>query len=590
MLSWLRRKAHSARVYLLGGLLGVVGGVAGCTEEEMFPEETPYAGEIKDDVTDKKGKAHFVDSGSLEDVVIQVQDKEEKPVSDASVIFFDGDDHEAYYVTDPSGRYLPSLVVFPHNSVHTIPLCEAEERYCVTQVFGENDEFLRAFLSWQDGVREEEAHYVSTIDREDRVLANKIGMFVVKLGAGQAIAGIATFAGADVGLSEGLESIAKDLAGNLTPVIPDYPRWDIYTRRFKKGVHEAIRRTARGLEGWSVYVPSNIPWTVSIEYQQERQEGRFRLDWEGTDKTEYDKIPEGFLPRSDLTILEGETRGSDLRYKPKIFREDTGELIFSFAEPNSGRSISWGTYNGTYRIQVATVDEVGNQSEPKVERFIVNHGQERPQEGMQSQPPRTPEPQNCIPYRTRECSQDGLWVLLVTACTQHETTPVKDCITTNGPNYRCVEGECVEQQQPPPPPQARCTSDGDCITDYCKAGVCAQPINYENCHDQRKNGGESDIDCGQVCPTKCDLEEFCLTAADCVTNYCNFGMCEERQQPEPENGICGTYRIGPPELLELSEGCNRDYLYDIPWGEFYMEIDSRNVRAWINEADGLHQE
>ena len=209
---------------------------------------------------------------------------------------------------------------------------------------------------------------------------------------------------------------------------------------------------------------------------------------------------------------------------------------------------------------------------------------------MQSQPPRTPEPQNCIPYRTRECSQDGLWVLLVTACTQHETTPVKDCITTNGPNYRCVEGECVEQQQPPPPPQARCTSDGDCITDYCKAGVCAQPINYENCHDQRKNGGESDIDCGQVCPTKCDLEEFCLTAADCVTNYCNFGLCEERQQPEPENGICGTYRIGPPELLELSEGCNRDYLYDIPWGEFYMEIDSRNVRAWINEADGLHQE
>ncbi len=119
---------------------------------------------------------------------------------------------------------------------------------------------------------------------------------------------------------------------------------------------------------------------------------------------------------------------------------------------------------------------------------------------------------------------------------------------------------------------ATCTTDGDCITDFCNLGVCAQPTcedkirnqgesavdcsgpckkcendiscvrnddcisnfcNAQNvcqlasCDDSVKNGQEVDADCGGTCPNKCEKGKFCLKNEDCETSKCNFGMCEE---------------------------------------------------------------
>lgn len=119
---------------------------------------------------------------------------------------------------------------------------------------------------------------------------------------------------------------------------------------------------------------------------------------------------------------------------------------------------------------------------------------------------------------------------------------------------------------------ATCTTDGDCITDFCNLGTCAQPTcedkirnqgesaidcggpckkcendvscvrsedcisnfcNAQNvcqlasCDDSVKNGQETDADCGGTCPNKCAKGKFCLKNEDCETNKCNFGMCEE---------------------------------------------------------------
>ncbi|MBS3141837.1 hypothetical protein J4464_00435 [Candidatus Woesearchaeota archaeon] len=42
----------------------------------------------------------------------------------------------------------------------------------------------------------------------------------------------------------------------------------------------------------------------------------------------------------------------------------------------------------------------------------------------------------------------------------------------------------------------------------------------ENCDDLRKNGDETDVDCGGTCPEKCLEGEFCEDNSDCRTGYC----------------------------------------------------------------------
>ena len=69
----------------------------------------------------------------------------------------------------------------------------------------------------------------------------------------------------------------------------------------------------------------------------------------------------------------------------------------------------------------------------------------------------------------------------------------------------------------------QCLQNFDCISNYCEAGTCAQPL----CNDSIKNGFESDVDCGGISCGKCILNQTCNFNTDCQSNYCNaLGKCD----------------------------------------------------------------
>jgi hypothetical protein len=68
-----------------------------------------------------------------------------------------------------------------------------------------------------------------------------------------------------------------------------------------------------------------------------------------------------------------------------------------------------------------------------------------------------------------------------------------------------------------------CTSGADCSTGVCALDVCAAP----SCSDGVKNGDEGDIDCGGF-DSNCDFcvdGRHCNVAYDCESDSCVDGVC-----------------------------------------------------------------
>lgn len=59
-----------------------------------------------------------------------------------------------------------------------------------------------------------------------------------------------------------------------------------------------------------------------------------------------------------------------------------------------------------------------------------------------------------------------------------------------------------------------------CPTGECRGGQCIAPT----CFDGRKNGNETDVDCGGSCP-KCGTGKRCQGAGDCASGFCAQGRC-----------------------------------------------------------------
>ena len=66
-----------------------------------------------------------------------------------------------------------------------------------------------------------------------------------------------------------------------------------------------------------------------------------------------------------------------------------------------------------------------------------------------------------------------------------------------------------------------CTLGADCTSTTCTAGVCAQPT----CTDKAKDGKETDVDCGGLCPP-CSDGKSCAFASDCTSGVCTAGLCQ----------------------------------------------------------------
>jgi len=69
-----------------------------------------------------------------------------------------------------------------------------------------------------------------------------------------------------------------------------------------------------------------------------------------------------------------------------------------------------------------------------------------------------------------------------------------------------------------------CNVGSDCTSLVCQSNVCRVP----SCSDGVQNGGESDVDCGEVCGLKlCPSGDTCFTNADCTSMVClATGKCQ----------------------------------------------------------------
>ena len=71
---------------------------------------------------------------------------------------------------------------------------------------------------------------------------------------------------------------------------------------------------------------------------------------------------------------------------------------------------------------------------------------------------------------------------------------------------------------------AKCTTGTDCQSGLCTGGVCVAPP--ATCGDGKKDGTETDVDCGgSVCPP-CGTNKDCVKPTDCVSAVCTGGMCQ----------------------------------------------------------------
>lgn len=96
------------------------------------------------------------------------------------------------------------------------------------------------------------------------------------------------------------------------------------------------------------------------------------------------------------------------------------------------------------------------------------------------------------------------------ACGVQASPPGTPCDEEGG--SKCDgEGSCVE-----------CLADDECPTKLCQLGVCAPA----SCGDGIKNGSETDVDCGGLCPQTCGDGQGCVGGGDCQSGVCTNNTCK----------------------------------------------------------------
>ncbi|APR83575.1 Hypothetical protein A7982_08924 [Minicystis rosea] len=65
---------------------------------------------------------------------------------------------------------------------------------------------------------------------------------------------------------------------------------------------------------------------------------------------------------------------------------------------------------------------------------------------------------------------------------------------------------------------------------------CPQDPQCPSCSDGKKNGDETDVDCGGTCPAKCAASRACNKAGDCESGVCTGGNCAEPAGPGCNDG------------------------------------------------------
>lgn len=101
-----------------------------------------------------------------------------------------------------------------------------------------------------------------------------------------------------------------------------------------------------------------------------------------------------------------------------------------------------------------------------------------------------------------------------------DATPAATCtdVKKNGfeTDIDCGGGSCPKCAN-----AKTCALAADCASGICTGGVCAAA----SCTDTTKNGAETDVDCGGGTCSKCADTKACVAPTDCVSGLCSGGKC-----------------------------------------------------------------
>jgi hypothetical protein len=121
----------------------------------------------------------------------------------------------------------------------------------------------------------------------------------------------------------------------------------------------------------------------------------------------------------------------------------------------------------------------------------------------------------------------------------------------------CGGGTC-----PPCEQGQSCKSNADCDAVPCSAAQYGPQVCTANlCLDGVQDGTETGVDCGSSCPTGCPVGDGCLTNSDCASAACDFlsgkcvaGTCADARRDGDETDVdCGG---SCPAQCALSQGCS----------------------------------
>ncbi|MDQ3781002.1 MAG: hypothetical protein M3354_10740 [Chloroflexota bacterium] len=136
----------------------------------------------------------------------------------------------------------------------------------------------------------------------------------------------------------------------------------------------------------------------------------------------------------------------------------------------------------------------------------------------------------CVNTRTNEahCGACGR------SCGEHEICLLGGCIDHCQDGLHDVdEGDedCGGAHCEPCANGKTCNEDADCTSDFCDSdGTCQD---FHSCSDEQKNGHETDVDCGGPDCGGCTDGKACFINADCENNFC------DRPADSTEAGVCG---------------------------------------------------
>ncbi len=117
----------------------------------------------------------------------------------------------------------------------------------------------------------------------------------------------------------------------------------------------------------------------------------------------------------------------------------------------------------------------------------------------------------------------------------------------------------------------KCVIDTDCITGICnqQTKLCSETQITDTCANQIFDIGETDIDCGGTCPP-CTSGKSCSYDSDCLSSNCNqqniceeFTLCGNNQLNQGEQ--CDTTSDSDCSIFGLEQGilnCNQQCIFD----------------------------